>query len=100
MQGSQLGKYSIKEELGSGAFATVYLAEDTLLKRKAAIKILKPLLASDEETRQRFLQEAQVLANLQHNRLAGVWDIGEDHGQFIDDGTEAAEIGCTVAQLC
>jgi serine/threonine protein kinase len=78
-----LGKYEIQEPLGSGAYADVFRAIDTSLKRTVALKVLKPALLGDVETVQRFLQEAQAAAGLVHPRIAWVWDIGEDQGRHF-----------------
>jgi serine/threonine protein kinase len=69
----QIGRYQIKELLGSGSFGDVYLGLDPVLERHAAIKVLDPVIAREREAVERFYQEARVLAKLQHPRIAGVW---------------------------
>ena len=78
-----LGKYQIESLLGKGAFAEVYRAMDTSLKRTVALKVLKPALLADEEAFARFVQEAQILANLVHPYIAWVWDLGEADGRYF-----------------
>jgi len=77
-----LGKYEIVELIGSGAYAEVYKAMDTVLRRTVALKLLKPSLLSDDEAVARFLQEAQTAANLIHPHIAWVWDLGELDGRY------------------
>ncbi len=78
----QLGKYEIIELIGSGAYAEVYKAVDTVLRRTVALKLLKLSLLSDDEAVARFLQEAQTAANLIHPHIAWVWDLGELDGRY------------------
>ena len=61
----------------------VYKAVDTALKRVVALKVLKAALIVDEEAFARFVQEAQVLANLVHPQIAWVWDLGEANGRYF-----------------
>lgn len=79
---NQLDRYKIIELLGEGAFAQVYRAEDTILQRPVAIKILKPRLVTDREAFERFIREGRVAAQLFHTHIATVLDIGEAEGQY------------------
>src|SRR5690349_24299936 len=72
-----IGRYRIIERLGSGAFATVWLAEDDVLESKVAIKILAENWAHHLDVRARFEQEAQVLRRADSERLVRVHDYGE-----------------------
>lgn len=72
-----IGRYRITERLGSGAFATVWLAEDDVLDSKVAIKILAENWAHHPDVRARFEQEAQVLRRADSERLVRVHDFGE-----------------------
>jgi serine/threonine protein kinase len=74
---TQLGRYQIKQRLGGGAHAVVYQAEDTLLNRTVALKVLKPIWASNPEMVGRFTREARAAANLMHSHIAWVFDFGE-----------------------
>src|SRR5436309_7085351 len=60
----------------------VYLAEHLRLKRKAALKVLAPELASDERFRDRFLVEAELAASLEHPNIVPIHDAGEADGQL------------------
>jgi len=72
-------RYTIERELGSGGMATVYLAEDRKLHRKVALKVLRPALASVLGP-DRFLQEIDIAAQLNHPHILGLFDCGEADG--------------------
>jgi serine/threonine protein kinase len=80
---TQLGRYQIKQRLGGGAHAVVYQAEDTLLNRTVALKVLKPIWASNPEMVGRFTREARAAANLMHAHIAWVFDFGEIEGFYF-----------------
>ncbi|HEX6732746.1 MAG TPA: hypothetical protein VF074_22190 [Pyrinomonadaceae bacterium] len=63
-RGTKLGRYQIRSQIGTGGMGEVYLAEDTELGRTVAIKILPEAFASDQQLRQRFIQEAKPLLPL------------------------------------
>ena len=75
MIGTKLGPYEILEQLGAGGMGEVWLAEDTRLGRKVAIKILPEQFASDPERLARFEQEARASAALNHPHIAAVYDV-------------------------
>jgi serine/threonine protein kinase len=79
---TQLGRYRIEQRLGGGAHAVVYKAEDTLLKRPVALKVLKPAWASNAEMISRFTREARAAGNLMHSHIAWVFDFGEIEGIY------------------
>ena len=82
--GTKLGPYEIRSPIGKGGMGEVYLAEDTKLNRKVAIKILPAEVASDKERMRRFVQEAKAAAALNHPNIAHIYEIGEAKGlQFI-----------------
>ena len=62
----QVGQYRIEKLLGAGGMGEVYLAEDTRLNRKVAIKFLTPLRDSNEQGQRRLLREARAAAKLDH----------------------------------
>jgi len=74
---STIGRYKVLGTLGSGAMGTVYLAEDPLLKRPLAIKVVREG-TGDAEVLQRFQREAEVSARLNHPNAITVFDVGEE----------------------
>jgi tetratricopeptide (TPR) repeat protein/tRNA A-37 threonylcarbamoyl transferase component Bud32 len=72
-------RYQIEQELGSGGMATVYLAEDLKLHRKVAVKVLRPDLAAALGPN-RFLQEIDIAAKLNHPHILGLYDCGDADG--------------------
>jgi eukaryotic-like serine/threonine-protein kinase len=82
VKGRTIGSYRVLDELGYGGMGSVYLAEraDGEFKQKVALKLLKSGLTSDEQ-RQRFRIERQILATLNHNNIARLYD-----GGITDDG--------------
>jgi serine/threonine protein kinase len=77
MIGKMVGHYRIASKLGAGGMGEVFLAEDTRLDRKAAIKFLPAEWASDPGRRQRFLTEAKAASALNHPHVCVVYDVGE-----------------------
>jgi serine/threonine-protein kinase len=73
------GRYRVLGAVGSGASATVYVAEDVQLRRRVAVKILHPTLADDNSFLKRFRAEARAAAGLSHPNIMAVFDWGEDH---------------------
>ncbi|RMG61680.1 MAG: hypothetical protein D6715_13170, partial [Calditrichaeota bacterium] len=73
MQSKQIGPYALLEEIGRGAMGEVYLAEDTVLKRKVVLKTLPSHDQLREGARQRFLREAQSAAALNHPNIVTVF---------------------------
>jgi len=78
--GTRLGPYAVLEQLGAGGMGEVWLAEDTRLGRRVAVKVLPPEWAADPERLARFAQEARAAAALNHPNIAVVHDIGEQDG--------------------
>lgn len=72
----RLGPYRLLAMLGSGGMGMVFRAEDTVLKREVALKLMRPGLAS--EAKQRFLREARAMAALQHDHVVAVYQVGEE----------------------
>jgi serine/threonine protein kinase len=73
--GQQLGSLEVTALLGKGGMGEVYRARDTKLKRDVAIKILPDEFALDAERVARFQREAEVLASLSHQNIAGIYDL-------------------------
>jgi serine/threonine protein kinase/formylglycine-generating enzyme required for sulfatase activity/lysophospholipase L1-like esterase len=76
----RLGDYRVFKVLGAGGMGVVFLAEDTRLKRKVALKAMLPALAASETARQRFLREAQTAAAIEHDHIVAIHQVGEDRG--------------------
>jgi eukaryotic-like serine/threonine-protein kinase len=91
--GQMIAHYQILSVLGEGGMGKVYLAEDTKLERKVALKVLPSLTASDPAARQRFLREARAAAGLDHSNICAIYEVGEDDGhsyiamQYIEGQT-------------
>jgi len=81
--GARVMGYRIDAFLGRGGQGTVYAAEHVLLGRKVALKVLLPDLASDEEFRRRFTQEARLAASLDHPNILDVYDFGDLEGMLF-----------------
>ncbi len=78
MSEKSIGRFQIKEELGRGGMATVYLAYDPRLKRDVALKLLPSYFAHDPEFSARFEREAKVVAALEHGSIVSMYEYGED----------------------
>lgn len=78
-------RYQFQKLLGRGGFASVYLVKDLALKRMVAMKVLDTKMATQEKSRTNFLNEAQIVAQLQHPNLATIFEVGElTAGEVID----------------
>ena len=75
-------RYEIIKTIGEGGMANVYLANDTILERKVAIKVLRGDLSSDEKFIRRFKREALSVSNLSHPNIVEVYDVGEEDGNY------------------
>jgi eukaryotic-like serine/threonine-protein kinase len=76
-RGTAVGAYRVERHLGSGGMAEVYYAIHEGLERPAALKILRPSLATDATHLQRFMQEARAAASLVHPNIVQVYDVGQ-----------------------
>ncbi len=76
LSGRRLGDFRLLRRLGRGAMAEVYLAEQEHLKRRVAVKVLKPELAGDRTYLQRFEIEAQAAASLIHANIVQIYEVG------------------------
>jgi len=91
--GAHLGPYEIISHLGAGGMGEVYLAEDTRLDRKVALKLLPSEFVSNEDRLRRFVQEAKAAAALSHPNIAHIYEVGEADGahfiamEFVDGDT-------------
>jgi len=115
-QGTKLGRYEIRSQLGAGGMGEVYLALDSDLNRKVALKVLPEDFATKPHAMQRFIQEAKAASALNHPNIITIYEIGTEGGtyfiaaEFIDGETlrnyvlrsqlsvsKAIEIGLQVA---
>jgi len=80
-KGTMVSHYRIIEKIGAGGMGEVYLAEDTKLNRKVALKFLPPHLCQDEDCRKRFTREAQAVAKLNHPNVITIYEVTEHQGR-------------------
>ncbi|HCF57708.1 MAG TPA: serine/threonine protein kinase, partial [Myxococcales bacterium] len=78
MEGRQISRYRLLEQIGSGGMSVVYKGLDTALEREVAIKVLHPHLAVKEESRRRFSREAKAVARLHHPNILEIFDFSGD----------------------
>lgn len=101
MLGKKLGNYIITERIGAGGMATVYKARQESLNRDVAIKVLSEHLSEEPEFRERFVREAQAIANLRHPHILPIHDFGSDAEsgalfivmEYVDGGTLKERMG-------
>jgi eukaryotic-like serine/threonine-protein kinase len=91
--GDKLGPYEIRAPLGAGGMGEVYLATQSNLDRRVAIKVLAPASASDPERLRRFEQEARAASALNHPNIVSIYDVGRENSiayiamEFVDGRT-------------
>src|SRR6266404_5534830 len=78
-----ISHYRIISRLGAGGMGEVYLAEDTKLNRRVAIKILPPDTTASEQANRRLLREARAAANLDHPNMCTMHEVGEEDGRIF-----------------
>ena len=76
-----IGRYVLLEKLGQGGMGVVYRAQDPLLQRIVAIKLISTPIEADEERRERFFREARAAGQLSHKNIVTIHDLGEHEGQ-------------------
>ena len=76
--GTTLGHYRVLFRLGAGGMGEVWVADDTTLKRKVALKVLPAAVAADPERLARFQREAEVVAALSHPNIVTIYSIEQD----------------------
>jgi serine/threonine-protein kinase len=82
LQATVAGRYTLERELGRGGMGIVFLARDAALDRPVAIKLLPPYLAAQPDIRERFVQEARLVARLSHPNIISVF-AAEQHGDLV-----------------
>ena len=101
MIGATLARYRILSKLGEGGMGAVYLAEDTSLDRKVALKVLSEQLASSPEHLERFEREAKAIAAIEHPNIVTIYSVEEAEGVhfltmgFVEGRTLAETIPST-----
>ncbi len=88
-------RYHLDERLGEGATAVVYSGTDALLRRRIAVKVLRPHYAADAEFVRRFYHEAESAAKLTHPNIVNIYDVGHENESYyivmeLVDGTTLA----------
>jgi two-component system LytT family response regulator len=97
--GARLAHYHIVSLLGAGGMGEVFLAEDTRLRRKVALKVLLPEVAEDSDRLARFLNEARMASALSHPNAAHIYEIGDTEGshflamEYIEGETLESQLG-------
>ena len=76
----RLGSYRVLKLLGAGGMGIVFLADDPRLRRRIALKVIKPELMKSSEVRERFLREAQNVARVEHDNIVAIFQVDEDRG--------------------
>jgi len=74
------GRYEIIEELGKGGMGHVYRVEDKKIKEEIALKLIKPEIASDKKTIERFSNELKMARKIRHKNICAMYDLGEEKG--------------------
>src|SRR5437660_11214284 len=103
--GTRLGRYEIRSKIGAGGMGEVYLAEDTQLGRRVAIKFLSPELIGDERANKRLVKEARAAATLDHPHICSVYEVGEAAGrsffvmQYVEGETLDSRMKCKPLDL-
>src|SRR5687768_5482466 len=96
--GTRVGAFVIREPIGAGGMGEVYLAEDSRLRRRVALKVIPPDLATDEAAGKRLLREARAAATLEHPNICTVYEVGDADGrgfiamQYVEGETLAQRL--------
>ncbi len=81
MVGKTLSHYKVLEKIGQGGMGEVFLAQDTTLDRKVALKFLPEEMQQDSNAKKRFLREAKSAAALDHPFICHIHEVGEVEGK-------------------
>lgn len=76
----RIGGYSVQKLLGAGGMGMVFQAEDLQLRRKIALKVMRPEVATITYAHDRFLREARTMASIEHDHVVSVFQVGEERG--------------------
>jgi serine/threonine protein kinase len=105
LSGSTFGRYQLSRELGRGGVGAVYLAYDPETKRQVALKVLLDHLAAIPSFRQQFQHEAKLIAHLDHEYIAPIYDFGAYNNQlfivipYLSGGTLTPRLGQSQRRL-
>jgi serine/threonine protein kinase/Tfp pilus assembly protein PilF len=100
-----ISHYRILNKLGEGGMSEVYLAEDTKLNRKVAIKFLLPKLTATDRSRKRLVREAKAIASLDHPNICAIYEVNEDADkafivmQYVEGQSLATKIDSRIITL-
>src|SRR2546427_12378911 len=103
--GTRLDRYEILSPLGAGGMGEVYLALDTRLDRRVALKLLPAEFTTDADRLRRFVQEAKAASALNHPNIITIYEVGEASGahyiatEFIDGHTLRRQMASTQRTL-
>src|SRR5262245_60943101 len=99
MIGESVASYRIVQKLGEGGMGVVYLAEHSLLGRRAAVKMLLPALSVNQEIVNRFFNEARATTLIRHPGIIDIFDFGQHHSgsaffvmEFLEGESLAARL--------
>lgn len=93
-----ISHYRILKKLGAGGMGEVYLADDTQLDRRVAIKVLPSSSVADQQAKRRLVREAQAAAKLDHPNICSIYEVSEEGGtgfivmQYVDGDTLASRL--------
>ena len=76
-----LGRYRLEDKIGEGGMGTVFIAHDSELDRRVAVKLLSAALVNDAEVLERFEREARLTAKLDHPNIIPIYDVGRHAGR-------------------
>ena len=98
--GFKIDRYVLLDMIGQGGMGRVYLAKDSRLNRRVALKILSPERVNNPRAIQRFQREARVGAQLQHENLVRIYDEGEANGKcyLVMEFIEGKNLGALIAE--
>ena len=103
--GQRIAHYEVLSHIGSGGMGEVYLARDTVLGRKVALKLLPPSLTADPQLRSRFFREAQLASTLDHPNVCTIHEVGQASSflfiamQYVEGATLKQIIGSCPLKL-
>ena len=78
-----LGQYELVDVLGQGGMSVVFKGRHNLTNQEVALKILPPELAAHSQVKSRFVEEAKMLAALDHPNIVHLYNFGQDNGHFV-----------------